>query len=333
MVASLLPRRGLRWLSRRRDDRGPAEPLAEMRAIAQADLVVGLGGGYLNGGASLAGTLNVIFLLLPLWLATRLRRPTVLAPQSYGPFGRSLQLRLVRGCLNRVGPIVVREDTSLTLLRTLGVHGHHLDRGVDSAFALSGERVPRSPAGGPGHPRVGITARAWLPDRGQESYERSLAALADWLHQSRRASVTLVPQVTSDYCGDDDRLVSRRIASYCSTSPEIIEERLDHTALRALYGGLDYIVGTRFHSVIFSLSTGTPALAIEYEHKTSGIMSDLGLADWVIPIGEVTAAALCQRFAALEEARSDYEKHIGDRLPDYQARARGFVDILRRSVP
>lgn len=325
----LLPPAGLRWLAGRCRK---WEPLGEIRAIAHADLVVGLGGGYLNGSADVAGTLNVLFLLLPLWLATRLHRPTVLAPQSFGPFGRPAQVRLVRFCLNRVDCVVAREDISVGQLRAVGVHSQRVQRGVDSAFALRLEQEPVRAGTGGGHPRVGITARAWLPGPAQESYERSLAAFADWL-DGRGAFVTLVPQVTSDYQGDDDRLVSRRVASYCSSSPEVMDTRLDHRALRAVYADLDYVVGTRFHSVIFSLTAGTPALAIEYEHKTSGIMGDLGLSQWVIPIREVTSARLCDRFAALESAGADYHREIKQRLPHYIDRADGFVDVLRRAVP
>jgi colanic acid/amylovoran biosynthesis protein len=324
----LLPPAALRWLARRP---GGREPLGEIQAIAEADLVVGLGGGYLNGSASLAGTLNVLFLLLPLWLATRLHRPTVLAPQSYGPFGRRAQVRLVRFCLNRVTCVVAREDISVGQLRAAGVHSHRVQRGVDSAFALRPEQEPVRAGAGDGHPRVGITARAWLPEPAQQSYERSLAGLTDWL-QGRGAVVTLVPQVTSDYHGDDDRLVSRRVASYCTSSPDIIDTRLDHRALRALYADLDFVVGTRFHSVIFSLTAGTPALAIEYEHKTSGIMSDLGLNEWVIPITEVTTERLCDLFMALESAGADYQREIKQRLPHYIDRADAFVDVLRRAV-
>ncbi len=204
---------------------------------------------------------------------------------------------------------------------------------MDSAFALGMKartapgawRQTRAPA-------VGITARAWLTGPDQQSYERSLATFIDWLSESRGASVTLVPQVTSDYQEDDDRLVSRRISSYCSSSPEVIDTQLDHVKLRAVYGDLDYVVGTRFHSVIFALTSGIPALAIEYEHKTSGIMDDLGLADWVIPMREVTAARLRDRFVALEHARSDYERHLREHLPDYVRRAQDFADVLRRAV-
>ncbi len=121
LVLSVIPRPALRWLVGRLGVGGRVEPISEVTAIAEADLVIGLGGGYLNGSTTVAGTLSVFFLLLPLMLATRLRRPTVLAPQSYGPFGRRTQVRLVRSCLNRVDRIVVREDVSLDLLSSAGV--------------------------------------------------------------------------------------------------------------------------------------------------------------------------------------------------------------------
>jgi colanic acid/amylovoran biosynthesis protein len=330
----LLPAPMLRWLAGYgRSTRPAPEPLVEVRGIADADLVLGLGGGYLNGTDSLAGTLNVAFLLLPLAMATRLHRPTVLAPQSYGPFARPVQGHMVRSVLNAVDRVVVREDISIGHLRSVGVRPHLLVRGVDSAFALSDTTdAPTTPTDGAGHPRVALTARAWLPGAEQSNYERSLAGFVDWLHATRGAEVILVPQVTSDYQGDDDRLVSRRVASSCRCAPLVMEAQLDHRELRSVYRSADYVVGTRFHSVIFSLTAGTPALAIEYEHKTSGIMSDLGLAEWVIPIRAVTTNLLCTRFAALEAAAADYERQIKEKLPDYTGRAQDFVEILRRSM-
>jgi colanic acid/amylovoran biosynthesis protein len=85
--------------------------------------------------------------------------------------------------------------------------------------------------------------------------------------------------------------------------------------------------------VIFSLTSGTPALAIEYEHKTSGIMGDLGLGQWVMPIEAVTADRLCRRFEDLEAADADYQRHLREALPDYIGRARRFVRVLEESVP
>ena len=332
LTLAAMPGPLLSWVVRRGLGARWSEPIGEIRAVMDADVVVGLGGGYLNGATSLAGTLNVLFLLLPIWLATRFRRPVVLAPQSYGPFGTALQVLLVRRCLNRVNRIVVREDLSLAELITAGVRPDLVERGVDSAFVFGSPRSRSSSSATSAVPQVGITARQWLRGPDQESYERSLAAFVDWLEDSEGAFVTLIPQVTSHYQNDDDRLVSRRIASYCRSSPKVLDSELSHRELRDLYGNLDYLVGTRFHSVIFSLTVGTPALAIEYERKTSGIMKDLGLDEWVIPIHEVSAPRLRHDFLELKARRDTYLRVLHQSLPAYVGRAQEFSTVLRTSV-
>jgi colanic acid/amylovoran biosynthesis protein len=328
VLLSVLPGPVLRLLART-GARVPAlaEPLGEVAAIAEADLVVGLGGGYLNGARGLAGTLNVFFLCLPMSLASRLRTPLALAPQSYGPFNGIVQSTIARHCLNRARVVVAREDVSLQLLTGLGVRRQLLRRGVDSAFDAAPDLgAPRSAA----EPvRVGITARAWLRTGRQERYERELADFVDWLQHEQGAHVTLLPQVTSPYGGDDDRIVARRVAGYCRTRPVVVDEQLDHLELRSRYAEADVIVGTRFHSVIFGLTSRVPSIAIAYEHKTTGIMRDLDLDRWVVPIESVTSDELQRLFSELAVEREAYLNHLDKVMPDYQARAADFVTALR----
>lgn len=95
--------------------------------------------------------------------------------------------------------------------------------------------------------------------------------------------------------------------TYCVIS----DETLNCRDLKAIYGICDYIVGTRFHSVIFSLGCGVPGIAIAYVgNKTQGIMHDIGLDDYVIGIDEVTETALEQRFGKLLNEEADVKQKI-----------------------
>ena len=48
------------------------------------------------------------------------------------------------------------------------------------------------------------------------------------------------------------------------------------------------MIGTRFHSVIFALNSGTPSLAIAYGgNKAYGIMQEIGLSKYVYPIEDL----------------------------------------------
>jgi colanic acid/amylovoran biosynthesis protein len=89
-------------------------------------------------------------------------------------------------------------------------------------------------------------------------------------------------------------------------------------------------VGTRFHSVIFGLTSFVPALAIQYEHKTLGIMRQLGLEKWVIPIEQVTGQYLISLFDELIKSRDDYIKKLDHILPAYIAKTTEVPDKIKQ---
>ncbi|MFJ4983736.1 polysaccharide pyruvyl transferase family protein [Streptomyces sp. NPDC088732] len=312
----------------------PAEARREADAVSRADMVVSMGGGYLLARPGLDGYQNVFFVLLPVLLAQKSGVPVVFAPQSFGPFPGKPQRRLVGRVLRRAALVLAREDVSVGLLEECGVPARQVRRAVDSGFAFAPEVTSdwRSRLGiGTQEPLVGLTARRWLAPAAQERYERALAATIDAL-QADGARVVLIPQVTTDYLGDDDRIVERRTADYCRTSPLRIEERVDYRDLKGLYSECSLLIGTRFHSVIFSLTSGVPCVAIEYEHKTRGIMADLGLGEWVLPIAEVTHADLWALVSKLRANPEEYRMALQQRLPAYIAQVEEFPALLRAAA-
>ncbi|WP_406632940.1 polysaccharide pyruvyl transferase family protein [Amycolatopsis sp. WGS_07] len=310
----------------------PAEPRRELQALATADLVVSLGGGYLNGRADFASDLNILFLLLPLWLAERFGVRVVAGPQSYGPFPRRLQRVLVRHVLGRADAVLVREDISRERLTEIGLPPHLLTRGVDSAFAFEtrSDRDWRTTLGIPADARIAIiTARQWLDEAGQRRYEHALATGVRHL-LGRGYHVVLVPQVTCAFQGDDDRRTNTRLAAGIDDPRLRVlrDDTFDHRDARALYAEADLVIGTRFHSVIFALTAHVPCLAIEYDHKTTGIMRDLGLERWVVGIDEVRAATLPALVDSLIEHRDGYLRQLREVLPPYARRARDVSVLL-----
>ena len=65
--------------------------------------------------------------------------------------------------------------------------------------------------------------------------------------------------------------------------------------IKYLYSKMDLFIGTRMHSNIFSLSNKIPTVAINYEHKTKGIMKMLELYEYVIDINEITPDSLIEK--------------------------------------
>ncbi len=134
---------------------------------------------------------------------------------------------------------------------------------------------------------------------------------------------------------DDDRKASRAVYDQMKRQDRVVlmTDRLSHYEIKALYGSLDYLVGTRFHSVIFSLTSYVPAIAIEYEHKTRGIMQDLGLLKWVVKFGDVETKTLIDLFKKLLKEQKTYQHSLEKVVPPYVARTREaigeFKEVLR----
>lgn len=230
--------------------------------------------------------------------------------------------------------ILLREDTSMKLLQNLGVK-NNIMRAIDSGFLhASSTAVDIRKRFGISKTSliIGVTVRAWLKGDDQVAYEKAVAAALDEVVKESNVHIVFIPQVTAKK-GDDDRMVSRRVFKYMKykNAAVVIDDEPDHHEIKALYDGLDVLVGTRFHSVIFSLTSYVPVVAIEYEHKTSGIMHDLGLERWVLKIEEVTKDNLVTALRKLLKERGEYEKELKVRLPGYIEEARQAVEHLHKA--
>ncbi|MFD5536424.1 polysaccharide pyruvyl transferase family protein [Streptomyces sp. NPDC127079] len=312
----------------------PAEARREADAVTEADLVVSMGGGYVLARPGLDGYQNVFFVLLPALLAQKAGVPVVWAPQSFGPFPAAAQRRLVGRVMRRSAAVLAREDVSVGELLACGVPADRIERAVDAGFAFEPERRTdwRARLGvGPDERLVGITARRWLAPTAQDRYEKELARTIDAV-QAAGARAVLIPQVSTDYLGDDDRICERRIAGHCTSGPLMVDEVVDYRDLKGLYDECTLLIGTRFHSVIFSLTSDVPCVAIEYEHKTRGIMADLGLGEWVLPIADVTHDRLWALVEPLLKDPYPYRRLLDANLPGYVARARSLPARLREAM-
>ncbi len=308
-----------------------------MELLVNADMQVCVGGGYLRARDDHISTILLMLLFHQIWLAKILCKPVYLYAQSFGPYPKTMQKRLAKFSLNKVDLILVREAKSYALLQGMGLDKTRIVQVPDSAFmfdspARSDLRKQLFGATKSNGKVVGVTVRAWLDDKAQSTYEKEMAAFVDYL-QSKGLKVAIIPQVTSTLQNDDDRVVGNRISQLLRRNNNVLvlDRRYSHYEIKSVFAELDYLVGTRFHSVIFALSSQVPAIAIEYEHKTSGIMRDLKLDAWVLPIEAVTADKLISLFDKLEIERDTYVEHLRKVVPEYAARARETGIMIKQA--
>ncbi len=299
-----------------------------LRNYHKADLVIAAGGGYLYTRSRLKGNVVLLSVIYGFHGAALLGKPVYLFSQSIGPFAGRFQEWLVQRSLVGVRIVFAREDdTRRRLERWSGRRKMPAVRtAADAAFLLTAAEPPEGlPPPPPGGIRVGLTVRSWFRTPGdQQHYEQTLGRFAGWLAEEMNAAVFFIPQVTYVSGGDDDREAARRAAAQAGGAPRIhiLEEELDPSRIRGLCGEMDIFVGTRMHSNIFAMTMCVPVLAVGYQPKTAGIMAQLGLERFVLPIEELSLECLQERFRRLLEEREAVVAALQDQIPRIREEAR-----------
>lgn len=304
----------------------------------ECDLIVPIGGGYITAKKGIRNTINLILLLNPLLICEILNKKIILYTQSIGPLSSRTQEYITKWVLNKTNMIFIREDHTLKLLNKIKVKKKLIKRTVDAGFLfnptknksledfISDKSIIKNKI------IVGITVRKWLKPDKQIKYEKYIATFIDKIVKNNSNIIfVFIPQVTSKVHDDDDRDIASRLITNIHHKSNVInlDKEYSHNEIKDIYTGLDFLIGTRFHSVIFSLTSYVPAIAIEYEYKTSGIMKDLDLSKWVIPIEDVTDKNLYEKFNQIMKNKDDYKEKLNFLLPSYINQAREVENTIR----
>lgn len=76
----------------------------------------------------------------------------------------------------------------------------------------------------------------------------------------------------------------------------------------------DFVVATAFHNVLLSLLLTKPVIAISFHHKSSSLMSEMGLSEYCHDINQMNADALIEQFQTLAINADDVKQKILQRV-------------------
>jgi colanic acid/amylovoran biosynthesis protein len=345
VLPPLLRAKGLPLGSRSRSDLG--------RTMAASDLVLASGGGYFySNRRSFPGR---VFLqnVLPVLRASRLGKPIVFLPQSFGPAFSRPARALLSACLAgpSVARIFAREKASLEYLGRLLAgrpNAQKTELCPDVAFALD---APDPMTAGPGddlpRPLLAVTLRAWdFPgssgsaesDHLREAYFGTMVETGRRFIARTGGSVLVLPQVRGPWSFEDDRIISRLFAAAvrrvadparvrCLDLPDAV---LPETIMGIL-GRADAVLATRLHSAIFALRSGRVPVVIGYQPKSAGTMDLLGLGSWCVDISRVDPDRLIGLIDASLEGGSTVSAAL-DRTAAAGVEAREKVGAALRAV-
>jgi colanic acid/amylovoran biosynthesis protein len=290
----------------------------------ESDVIISKGGSYLTSqNTSVRQCISLFTMLYPFFLAKRYNKKMFIFSQSLGPVVGSFNQWLTRKALTGIEKVFLREDVCLENYDEIRALESYVKMEVipDSAFYLRNT---------PEHSKhniqldeekfnVGMTlvdhAFKYIPTQKEKekkitNYKRSIIQNIKYLIENHDAYIHIFPQVISDnsHLGHSDVRISKEIEAECKELG--LAERVKYHSgdynpmqLREMYKKMKIFIGTRLHSVIFSLSLNVPSINVAYHGtKSQGILKAIkGFEDNVIQIDDITPEVLIRKVHVLCE--------------------------------
>lgn len=288
-----------------------------VKSFDDSDVIFVKGGGFIHAYGELTAPYLMWYFLFYIRLALRLNKKVIFLPNSFGPFEGILVKSQVKNVLRKVHLIYAREAISARTLSELLKKDVKVQNDLGfflkennskvveellAKYQLSGTKI------------IGITVRPWRfpglenADQLYLNYLQAIRALINHILKDHEFTIVLCNQSLGPNSHEDDRNAIQEIMHNFKNNEQVIwlNEDLPCDTLKTLYSHFHFFIGTRFHSVIFSLTSQVPAIAIGYGgNKAKGIMGDFNLEEFVLQIEKVEAKGLIEMFEKAIKSHED----------------------------
>lgn len=307
-----------------------------IKYFEEAHAVFMKGGGLIQSHGGILSTYATYYRVYHILFAQSLNKDVYIMPNSFGPFEGPFVKKIVKKAFINCKFISVREEKSRDVVKNeLG-----MDFPVfpDLAFYLTPEKLTKKESLSKyniptDETTVAITMRPYRfpnaadPEKAYNKFKQEMASLIDYLSENGYLPIIIehTHAITShENDGESIREVLKLVKDD-TRYKHISNPDINCRQLKNLYMHCSYIIGTRFHSLIFSLSEYVPGIAISYDgYKSIGIMKDMGLDDYVIDIGDVTK----DRLEKMLKKVIQNEKEIKTKINEYKIESEKKRNIL-----
>lgn len=278
-----------------------------LRRLDTADLVVGVGGGYLRAGRLLESAKTAAVHLPQLVAAARAKTVRLYLPQSIGP-ARPGAHGLLRTLLGRLDVVLVRDDRT-----RLDFALPNMARVPDLALLKEPKGIGRIEQPVSAVPVVSTRAIRGRPLDRVTALAARLACFDGY--------------VQSTHSGNDDR------AAMAALGPRRIVSRSE---LMSAAGARRVVVAVRLHAALMALDAGHLVIHLAYERKGFGAFDDLGLPDFVHNVNRMDVDLVLEQIRRLSGdavARHDYDETVRKARPALAESRRALIEEIRTLRP
>jgi len=273
-----------------------------LQAVRDSDVVVSTGGHHIT---TIIAKSMVTSQLFDMMVALMHRKPLLLWSQTIGSFDFKYAKNkiMVRKILAAAKCIYIRDETSKGQIEKMGVSSNHVHKTFESVFGLY-DVVESRLKPSQRKPIMGLSV--WTGNKqnpvARKEYISCFSALLSHAVESGYR-IHLFPMelagVDMPYLKDIVKNVNKK--DMC----EILEHWPSTKEHINLIAQCRIFVGHKTHSQIFSLTAGTPLLAIAYHKKTKDFMAQFGLEQYCIDDSQISKEKLIEKFDKINENLDD----------------------------
>jgi colanic acid/amylovoran biosynthesis protein len=202
-------------------------------------------------------------------VASNVRVPVIMGPQTIGPFNTALGKRAAKYSLSKMAAVLVRDNESARYSTGLGYSPDLL--ATDVVFALPEVDEPKSR-----DVILNVSGLLWFSDKHGSSaaYQNAVRSFVKSM-SARGRRVTLLAHVVNPVSVVDDAAAIYELARMENLDNEIVVPS-SVEEIRSCVASAELVIGARMHACLNALSTGTPAIPWAYSRKFAPLLEDIG---------------------------------------------------------
>jgi polysaccharide pyruvyl transferase WcaK-like protein len=263
-------------------------------------------------------------------LATLCRVKLVFLSVGAGPIHHPLSRWFLKRSLALAYHRSYRDVVSKQYLQKIGFNTEHDFVYPDVVFGLSqGKLISGARTGERRIVGLGIKDYGATEPEAFREYLDTMAAFVSWLQGQGYSVRLLIGDVQYDTSVIEKFVNVLKSRNIPADAPQLIAEpALTVEELLRQVRGTEAVISARYHNLVMALTQKKPVIALSDHAKLDSVVSDFGLAQYLLPLQNLSPDNLIDKFKQLENDLERLRPHLGAELERY----RQALDALYATV-
>ena len=156
------------------------------------------------------------------------------------------------------------------------------------------------------------------PEKARE-YLDTMASLVSWLQQQGYCVRLLIGDIQYDTPVIEEFMGVLKSRNITADQPLLIAEpALTVEELLRQVSGTEAVISARYHNLVMALIQNKPVISLSDHPKLNSVVADFGLAQYLLPLQNLTSNVLIGRFQQLENDAERLRPQINAKLETYR---------------